>query len=131
MARSKIISAITLLLIYTFSATATVELLKVPLLAKHFRDHQSEKKHTGLFTFLVQHYIYENGTDQDASEDSQLPFKSTDHLATLAFNCLTPPSFIQVPAKDHTGMNTCFYIQDFDFPVPGYLSAIWQPPRNC
>jgi hypothetical protein len=125
------IAALLLATVYLFSATATSEFLKMPVLVQHFCDHKEENKNTRLITFLVQHYFSEDGTDKDAAEDNQLPFKSTDQVVSFMFNCLTPPSFIQLSAGYSTQIKNRFYIRNQFFHPAEYLSAVWQPPRYC
>ena len=127
----KKLAALFLVTVYMFSATPAGELLKLPVLVRHFYDHKEENKHTGLITFLVQHYFSEDGTDKDAAEDNQLPFKSTDQVASIIFNCLTPPSFIQPATGYGTEINNRFCVRNQFFHTAEHLSAIWQPPRPC
>ena len=117
--------------VYMFSATATKELLKLPVLVEHFYDHQDENKNIRLPAFLVMHYFLEDGTDKDAAEDKQLPFKSADQMATCTFNSLTPPSFIQLPAGYSTGLENQFCTHIQLSPAAEHLPGIWQPPRYC
>jgi len=109
------IAATFLLIIYLVSATATDEFLKIPLLVSHYYDHKVENKEINLLSFLISHYINEDGTDKDASEDKKLPFKSTEHFASFSFISLIPPSIIEVD-KPERECNSGFDIyQDFFF----------------
>jgi hypothetical protein len=120
-----------LLLIYLFSATAIGELFKLPMLVEHYYDHRKENKNTSLVAFLTMHYQTEDGTDKDAKEDSQLPFKSIECAATVAFVSLTPPSFINITAKLERPLLRSFGFYKELFLPSQYLAAIWQPPRYC
>jgi len=59
---------------------------------EHYYDHIEEKNNTGLVSFLVMHYYIEDGTDTDAAEDNQLPFKSAEHAVSFSFTSITPPA---------------------------------------
>ncbi len=125
------ITALLLLAIYLLSATATKELLRIPLLAEHYYDHKQENNNTGLIAFLAMHYYSEDGTDKDAKEDNQLPFKSVEYAATFYFISLTPPSFTEHLAKPETETDIYFAILSDLFLPSQYLASIWQPPRIC
>lgn len=125
------ITASLLLAIYLFSATATRELLKLPVLAEHYYDHRKENKNIGFVAFLIMHYYTEDGTDKDAEEDNQLPFKSAEHAATVSFISLTPPLSIEIVPNPESENNNSFGIRNDLFLPSQYLAAIWQPPRHC
>lgn len=122
-------ASLLLLTIYLFSATNAKELIKLPLLVEHFYDHRAENKYIGLITFFIMHYSSEDGTDKDAKEDNQLPFKSAE-LATVSVVSVTPPSFIKLFTPE-IEIKTSFNIGN-DLLLPSqYLNKIWQPPRDC
>ena len=127
----KKITAAILFSIYAFSATAAGELCKLPLLVVHYYDHKEENKTIGLTQFFFMHYCQEDGTDSDAADDNQLPFKSTAVTATVSFVSIAPPSnaeflHVVILVINHP---FGFYINRF---LPSqYLDTIWQPPRNC
>jgi hypothetical protein len=128
---SKVIAAFFLLTIYMLSATASREILKLPLLAEHFYDHIEENRNTGLISFLVMHYYTEDGTDVDADEDNQLPFKSAEYPVSFSFISLTPPSITASLSKPDSENNQSFGMHTELFIPSQYLAAIWQPPRYC
>jgi hypothetical protein len=121
----------TLLSIYLFSATAIGELFKLPMLVEHYYDHQEENKAISLVSFLYMHYQTEDGTDKDAKEDNQLPFKSIEHAITGAFVSLTPPAFTYVTFNGRLTATLKFKTYEELFLPSSYLAAIWQPPRYC
>jgi len=78
-------TAILLLLIYTMGATELDQLLRVPLLVKHFVIHKSENPGITVAMFIKMHYIDRQLFDGDYLEDMQLPFKQADdHCLILA-----------------------------------------------
>lgn len=113
------------------SATATREILKLPLLVDHYYDHLEEKNSRSLVSFLVMHYYIEDGTDTDAAEDNQLPFKSAEHAVNFSFTSVTPPAIAGALAKPENESNQSFRIHSELFLPSQYSAAIWQPPRYC
>lgn len=120
-----------LLVIYLLSATASQELLKIPGMVSHYYCHQLKNSNTDLFQFLLSHYCIEDGTDSDANEDKQLPFKSSEHAMFLSFVSLTPPLLVTEVATRVTEFKISFFIRKDLFLPSQYLSSIWQPPRKC
>ncbi len=126
----KKITAFVLLLIYTCSVTSTHELLKLPILASHFIHHSSENTNTNLASFLVSHYLYEDGTDSDSEEDSKLPFKSSDNAIMLNFISLKPAIHICSIHEMQVAGDIHFYIRNDRFIPSNFSALIWQPPRQ-
>lgn len=120
-----------LLMTYLFSATAIGELFKLPVLVQHYYNHREENSDISLIHFLTLHYQTEDGTDKDAKEDSQLPFKSIEPAATVVFVSLTPPAFINIIANTQQPVMLVFVLYEELFLPSKYLAAIWQPPRYC
>ncbi|MFY8004133.1 MAG: hypothetical protein ACOVNR_04795, partial [Chitinophagaceae bacterium] len=74
-------------LIYLFAATEASQLLKIPLLIKHYQNHQLEKK-VSFIGFLKQHYVDAFEYDADYQQDLQLPFKTPVTATLLVSNAL-------------------------------------------
>jgi len=127
----KKISALFLLSIYLIAATATAELLKLPLLVAHYYQHKAENINTGLNSFLKMHYEAGNNTSNDAKENSRLPFKSVHHSTIVSFISSTPPLFITFAAKCAIKKNLLFEIPNHLQLPSKYFAIIFQPPRNC
>jgi hypothetical protein len=117
------------LLFYTTALPGVSEMYRIPIFIEHYSDHKKSDPHvTGLIEYIIQHYYIENGTDDDASEDQQLPFKSKDAFLNLI-------SYIIVPALN-TEPEKNFYItvlyqpgNESLLPTP-YIQQVWQPPRK-
>ncbi|MFZ1369405.1 MAG: hypothetical protein WAR78_03430 [Ferruginibacter sp.] len=125
------ISAYIFFTVYLFTASAAMELFKLPVLISHYYDHREENKAMTLPAFLMQHYFYEDGTDQDVEEDNKLPFKSLENAYSVSFISLSPPD--QPECMTHTDemSENSFGIYTNPFLPFQYLSTIWQPPRQC
>jgi hypothetical protein len=76
----------TILILLSFlllnSTTELHQLWKLPLLARHYREHCKKEPTLNFFAFLKLHYSNQTGhNDNDESRDRELPFKSTGTLA--------------------------------------------------
>ncbi len=98
---------------------------------EHYYDHQQENSTTSILAFLTMHYYSEDGTDKDAKEDNQLPFKSLSSATTVSFISLMPPALTVTILKPGRAVNPSLGIYKELFFSSQYLVAIWQPPRNC
>lgn len=116
-------SAIIFLAVYSLSFTEFHQVLKLPLLFRHYQEHSSSVDMT-LVEFLVMHY--ETDVPHDDT-DMRLPFKTCGHSQvsqTIAIinQKITLKEPIEIPTNDHV----MFYQQIF----PSLLSHdIFQPPR--
>jgi hypothetical protein len=124
------VTAIILLAVYMPAMAGICELLKLPLLAEHYFDHNEDGKHTGFAAYLMQHYITEDGTDNDAAEDSRLPFKSAVNAAGISFIATGPPAQ-QKLEKPLMLITSAKRIPKETSLLSQYINAIWQPPRYC
>lgn len=129
----KKIVSITLLSFYLISTTGLVELSKLPVLFKHYHQHQLWDTETTFFGFMIEHYAESIADNPDYDLDKKLPFKSrVDH--SFAFSLLAPPV---APFNYHFAvrLEAASSRQCFAFPkqraLPSYLASIWQPPKHC
>ena len=126
----KHISASLLLAFYMLSATAIHEVIKLPKLVEHYLDHSREEVQIGLFQYLSLHYGIEDGTDEDAAEDNQLPFKSSEFFSSVSFVSVKPPAINQSLRLSETASAHNFLIRNESYLPSPYLDRIWQPPRQ-
>ena len=113
------------------SATATREILKLPLLVIHYYDHLKKKNSGVLVSFLIMHYCIKEGTDTDAAENNHLLLKPEKQEETFSFTSETPPAITGALAKPENECNQSFTIHSELFLPSQYSAAIWQPPRYC
>jgi len=125
------ISAFIFLTVYLFTASAAMELFKLPVLISHYNDHREEKKDMTLSNFLILHYFYEDGTDQDVQEDNKLPFKSLEDANSVSFISLSPPDLPECLTNTNEMPGHVFGIYTNPLLPFQYLISIWQPPRHC
>ena len=108
-----------------------MELFKLPVLISHYYDHREENKAITLSSFLMQHYFYEDGTDNDFEEDNKLPFKSPENANSVSFISLSPPDLPECIIHTQQKIKNSFGIYTNPLLPFQYLNNIWQPPRPC
>lgn len=125
----KNISTFLVFVSYVFFATSAKEFIKLPKLVEHYYDHRSDNQDKGLMAFLFRHYYQEDGTDRDAKEDSELPFKSIpENPVTISVH---KPSFSTVIIGKPAPKESEFYATGNTEILTRYLNAVWHPPRDC
>ncbi|MCF3107619.1 hypothetical protein LL912_02390 [Niabella sp. CC-SYL272] len=117
-----------MLSVYLVSATEVSQLLKIPILVKHFVDHRQQDPGMTLWAFLKMHYDHPV-KDADYQTDQQLPFVTHSGSLTLVFTTDTHFSleikkWVFPFPKRITPYKNVFYDKDV-------FNAIWQPPRAC
>lgn len=127
----KKITAILFFALYLLSATEAHQLLKLPVIFEHYREHQKQDGHLSMAVFLVMHYMHSSPTDKDYDRDMQLPFKTQDDCISSISPAFVPV-FVQhdlpVPVELSTKKT---YVLKNQFLVSSYLANIWQPPRQA
>ena len=123
--------AISLLGIYLISITELNQLVKLPLLVKHFIEHKEKDKQLSFFAFLDKHYATSEFDEVGHDEHSNLPFKSHHSCVTafsLAFYSNNVTSLLFKPIQTQ---NSNFSIYKEKKIKSAYLSFIWQPPKHA
>ena len=64
--------------IYLLGATQLQQLLKMPLLLEHYKEHKLDNGNLSLISFIYQHYVGDDGNANDDQKDQNLPFKSAN-----------------------------------------------------
>ncbi|MBZ5856720.1 hypothetical protein [Flavihumibacter profundi] len=119
------------LTVYLLSTTEAHQLLKLPVVFEHFKEHRQEDKSISLLHFLAIHYLHGSPRDKDYDRDMQLPFKTSNDCISVTAPAFIPLSVelsviqpVDLPQKKN-------FIIDDQFILPPYLSIIWQPPKSC
>jgi hypothetical protein len=127
----KKITAIFFFTLYLFSTTETHQLLKLPVVFQHFKEHKKEDKNITLLQFLAMHYLHGSPKDKDYERDMQLPFKTSgDCLSSVvpafvpSINEICTEKPIEIAQKEKG-------IPQNQFLLSTYLASIWQPPKSC
>jgi hypothetical protein len=75
---------------YLLSSTPAGEVLKLPVLFEHYREHRAEMSEIGFWSYIWLHYFSGVQYDADYARDMQLPFKSIS-LVSVWLMALQPP----------------------------------------
>ena len=119
--------AILALLVFLFSGTELHQLLKIPVLVQHLREHRRENPSITFFQFLKLHYE-KIVVDDDYQRDQQLPFRDMDCAITFNLVTETPPSII-VFEEEPPVEQKVFHSKGIKAYSHQYLQDIFQPPR--
>lgn len=124
----KRIAGIFLLSIYMLSFAEFHNLLKVPVLFEHFREHRQLEPSISFFSFIKLHYLDPIVVDDDYQRDQQLPFRDTDCcMMTVANACECLPITVEISKPAET--ITEFHLFN-EINKPRLISFdIFQPPR--
>jgi len=116
--------ALSLLILYINSNTEFHELLRMPVLIDHYKQHQQLVKDISFWEFLVMHYKTDVAHDSD---DNQLPFKDPAHSFTASILALPIPKIIlQEKGPITQVVHLSSYSESF---ISSHLSKIFQPPK--
>lgn len=124
----KRVFTILFLSVYLFSSTELNQLLKLPILHEHFKEHHAENNSLSMFDFIIMHYSSNDTNKSDQDEDMKLPFKSPDSCFSASIIAFIPQpiEFVQRTVfLENEPINNYTYIEFSS----SYLSSIWQPPK--
>ena len=127
----KKITAIFFAALYLLSTTEAHQLLKLPVIFEHFREHKNEDHSISLLRFLDIHYMHGSPRDKDYDRDMQLPFKTADDcIACFApvFEPVLVQHEIPVPVQQAPPK---LALQGSRRIRSSYSASIWQPPKSC
>ncbi|GAA3935815.1 hypothetical protein GO495_14410 [Chitinophaga oryziterrae] len=120
-------TAILLFSIYAIGSTELDQLLRLPLLVKHFIRHKEENSGITIAAFIKIHYIDEQPYDVDYEQDMQLPFKKADCHCIILPSLLPPP----IATVYHTitpARQEYVVFNDSYIPLPK-KDTLFKPPR--
>lgn len=116
-----------MLVVYAFGATELNQLLRFPLLVKHYRMHKAEDPAITVAAFVKMHYIDKQPFDADYEQDMQLPFKQADEHVLILPSVLPPLIAVDI-RKEYLTPKEYHSFNEF---YPPLLSSgsIFKPPR--
>ncbi len=127
----KKLTAILILTAYLFSTTELHQLLKLPIVFQHYKEHKAWNNGISFLDFLDMHYMHGSPQYADYDQDMQLPFKSFDKCLSTTIPVIVPQNIkiaVHQPVKIKKQRRI---ILSDDFIPSLYLSRIWQPPKAC
>lgn len=119
-------TAIFFLLIYLSAATELHQLVRLPVLIEHFKEHKNLNGSLGLLDFIVLHYV--NSEHANAEDQHELPFNSNDCIAVALSLVILPDISSEPPANAVSDIQAPMLYPDLVFASCIHFS-IWQPPR--
>jgi hypothetical protein len=104
------------------------EMVKIPTLIEHFKEHKALNDNLDFFTFLKMHYSDPEHQKSDTRHDS-LPLKvhSSAHAETFVFSLETHPSVPEPILQDIE--NKTQAIKNHQFSDSKISFSVFQPPR--
>jgi hypothetical protein len=121
-------AAIIFLLLMVLTQTPAQQLLKLPVLLEHFREHKKEDPHVSFAAFIKLHYFSGNPRDADYDRDQQLPFRECDVLLTGTAIDLPQPSIALDPLQ--YVVHPSWPLFDVNFYSSMHRFDVWQPPKS-
>jgi hypothetical protein len=116
-----------ILFIVILDTTSLCQVYKVPLLLRHFAEHQSLNQDITFAYFLSMHYLGKDLNDNDDDKDMQLPFKKVEaHTSSFIFVPNTPVFTFKrtyLPIKAEYGPA----VPQVDYST--VLGSLFRPPR--
>lgn len=121
----KKIIALFLITIFLCANTSIGQLLKVPNLLEHYKEHKkSTSTNTISFTqFLKLHYSKNVKDNQDEHQD--LPFKTLDNVVSVFTFCFNQYQFQFVKPLIKNKQKFCYK----NFFKSNLVASIWLPPK--
>lgn len=121
-------AAILMMLVFLNSCTELHQLLKLPVLVEHYKEHRSANPSLSFSQFLKIHY-QKIVIDDDYQRDQQLPFRD---VCAITFNLVTetPPAMVSIEKKASI-VKRIFYSENIKDYFHQFLQDIFQPPRYC
>lgn len=121
----KKITAIFLITIFLCANTSIGQLLKVPNLLEHFKEHNNEVANHSIsfIKFLKQHYS--NTSESNQKDHQDLPFKTLDNVVSVFTISFTQFQF-QFVKPLIENKKKFFYKKSFKSKL---TTSIWLPPK--
>ncbi|MEZ4788098.1 MAG: hypothetical protein R2790_09550 [Flavobacterium haoranii] len=122
----KKIIAIFLITIFLCANTSIGQLLKVPNLLEHYKEHQKKVATSSIsfVQFLKLHYSKKFENNQE--EHQNLPFKTFDNVTSVLFTISFNDIQIQLIKTLITYKKKFFYNKSFKSKL---ITSIWLPPK--
>lgn len=113
--------------IYLASVIQLEQLVKLPVLFQHYREHIRMEGKISFLTFLEEHYVQDDPSDADYARDMQLPFKTSHHFFMQVIAAPRPVlEYVNITADIHTQYVNPLNDRRVSNSFP---SKIFQPPR--
>lgn len=117
------------MLLFLFGSTEAYQLLKLPLLVKHYVHHKRGNPELTVVAFLKMHYPNKIVVDADFQQDMQLPFKTNGAkiLQTASVVLPAPRIIIETIPAPLVKQSIALHQEQLNPLQPS--QDIFQPPR--
>ena len=125
----KRLAGILLVSVYMLSFAELYNLLKIPVLFEHYKEHRQLNPGISFWSFIKLHYLDPVVVDDDYQRDQQLPFRDTDCCVMTLANvceCLHIAVEIDKPAE----IVKEFHLFNEENKPQFITFDIFQPPRT-
>ena len=125
----KRLTGILFLSLQLLAFTECHQLLRIPYLVQHFKQHRAAEPNMNFSAFIKMHYLGPITVTDDFKQDQQLPFRNVDCHILNTTVCLYEPLTVEIdpPVK----LPAVFYCYN-ETNKPQFSSiAIFQPPRRA
>ncbi len=118
--------ALFLLFIFMCANTSIVQLLKLPNLIEHYKEHKSESAEDSLsfIDFIKLHYS--KNAKHSHEEHHDLPFKSLENTSSIIYFAMTQNNQFETISFFNPRKKIFHYHSTFK---SNLLSSIWLPPK--
>ena len=115
-----------LITVFLCANTSIGELLKVPNLVEHYKQHiqQASNSSASFVDFIIDHYA--KNTDNDLDEHQNLPFKTFDHTSNVLF--VFPISHFKLETEKVAIVTNETFVYKNSF-KSNLFTSIWLPPK--
>ena len=115
------------LLLMLATNTELYQLVKLPVLLEHYREHRAGEG-LDFLSFLQRHYFAGEQRQPDYERDMQLPFKTPHFISSISLLLAVPeqPNIGILPAPQNSEQGSSRYSE---WLPATYLQDIFQPPR--
>lgn len=125
--RVRKVIAIFFLAVVLLAQSPLQQLLRLPVLLEHFREHQAIGGGISFLDFIQLHYLSGNPKDDDYDRDNQLPFRADD--VVLMGSMVDVPDNFEMDLLPAEYKEVSYPLIDCTQLSPSFASGIWQPPR--
>ncbi|NCP84757.1 MAG: hypothetical protein GW823_07645 [Bacteroidetes bacterium] len=118
-----------LTIVYLTTTTEFKQFLKLPVLVKHYIEHNLSSEQVGVIDYILIHYSEELVNDGDSDRDMQLPFKDSSHTITKTLTTTTPIVSLQLKPVTETVTDEKITVLNKTGTLKGYFGKIWNLPK--
>lgn len=120
-------SAIFFIVVLLLAQTPLQQLLKVPVLIEHYKEHKANNGDISFLDYIRLHYFSGNHKDADYDRDMQLPFRAKD--VDLVSSIVLVPEDYKVDLLPPMYREISYPLLNITRLSPSHTYGIWQPPR--